>query len=97
MSADALDLWRRSTGDRFVIWLPLRKGMSFEAAARRAHQVVLAAHRGVGDCIGASDTQLTLDSNHAVRWRLYGDSIESVSRALQRFKSRESDKADDHG
>jgi|GEM_PF-5303368 len=88
MTAHASDLWRHSNSDRYIILLPLRTGMSFEAAARRAHELVLAGHQGLGDSFCAPDTQLTLESNPGARWRLYGDSISSVSEALRRIETR---------
>lgn len=97
MTVHASDLWRCSQSDRYVIWLPLRTGMSFEGAARRAHELVLAGHQGLGDAICAPDTQLSLESHPGSRWQLYGESIASVSEALRRFESRTSVEATGHG
>ena len=84
--------------EAYVLWMPLRRGMSFEAAARRSHQVVLAADRAVGGCVVAADVQLAVASNPGARWRLYGNSITSVSEALRRIETSRVDlKESDRG
>ncbi|GAA4915995.1 hypothetical protein LX16_4105 [Stackebrandtia albiflava] len=84
----------RALRERYIVWLPLRRGLSFEVAARRAHDLIVAGHGRLGDLLAAADTELRCETEPHARWRLYGQSVDSVADALRRYDFHGGDRAE---